>query len=538
MVVECVVLLGVEHFQQRRGRIAAEVHRHLVDLVQHEQRVLAADLVEVLHDAARHRTDIGTTVATDLGFVAHAAQRHAHELAVGGLGDGLAQRSLAHARRADQTQDRALHLLHPRLHRQVFKDALLDLLQAVVIGIEGVLRGLQVLAHLAALLPRHAQQPLQVVAHDRCFGGHRRHLLELVEFVARLGFHRLGHARFGDLAGQLFQFARRVVEVAQFLLDGLHLFVEVVLALALFHLRLHAAADALFHLLHVDLAVDQTDQHLQAFAHGQRFQQALLVRQPHADMRGDGVGKAGRLIDAGQGLQQLRRQLAVGLDVLLEQRHQRAGDRLDLARLACIGGIDFHGLAVQRSIAFADAGHLHARQAFDQHLDGAVGQLQQLQHLRQGADLVEVGGLRVIGLGRLLRQQQDALVRFHCLFQRMHGLVAADEQRDDHVREYHYVAQRQDRQVEGLTWGTGHGGSREGENRLREGIFRRQKKPMAPLWGHRLSDARRSEKILSIQQVERIIRRQRPSVQEPVGSGRSGTARTCARSPIHPRQPC
>lgn len=483
MVVERVVLLRIEHFQQRRRRIATEVHRHLVDLVEHEQRVLAADLVEVLHDAARHRTDVGTAVATDLGLVAHAAQRHAHELAVGGLGDGLAQRSLAHARRPDQAQDRALHLLHARLHRQVFKDALLDLLQAVVVGVEGVLRGLQVLAHLAALLPRHAQQPLQVVAHHRGFGRHRRHLLELVQFVARLGFNGLRHAGFGDLAGQFFQLAWCVVQVTQFLLDGLHLFVEVVLALALLHLRLHAAADALLHLLHVDLAVDQADQHFQAVAHGQRFQQALLVGQAHADVRGDGVGQARRLINARQRLQQLRRQLAVGLDVLLEQRHQRAGDGLDLARFALVSGLDLHRLAVQRAVALVDVGDLYARQSFDKHLDGAVGQLQQLQHLRQRTDLVEVGRMRVIGFGRLLRQQQDALVRLHCLFERVHGLVTADEQRDDHVREHHYVAQRQDRQVEGFTWGTGHGGSREGGKPPPGGHLPETKKADGPVMG-------------------------------------------------------
>ena len=37
MIVEGVVLLGIEHFEQRRRRIAAEVHRHLVDLIEHEQ---------------------------------------------------------------------------------------------------------------------------------------------------------------------------------------------------------------------------------------------------------------------------------------------------------------------------------------------------------------------------------------------------------------------------------------------------------------------------------------------------------------------
>ena len=169
----------------------------------------------------------------------------------------------------------------------------LTLLQAVVVGVEHFLRGLEVLAHLGLLLPRHAEQPVEVVAHDRGFGRHRRHLLELVEFGARLGFDRLGHAGFGDLAREFVQVVRRFVDLAQFLLDRLHLLVEVVLALALLHLRLHAAADALFHLLHVDLAFDQADQQFQAAADVQRFQQLLLVGHAHAQVRGDRVGRGG-----------------------------------------------------------------------------------------------------------------------------------------------------------------------------------------------------------------------------------------------------
>ena len=42
VVVERVVLLGVEHLEQRRRRIAAEVGRHLVDLVEQEHRVVAS----------------------------------------------------------------------------------------------------------------------------------------------------------------------------------------------------------------------------------------------------------------------------------------------------------------------------------------------------------------------------------------------------------------------------------------------------------------------------------------------------------------
>ena len=78
-------------------------------------------------------------MTADLGLVAHAAERHAHELAAGRLGDRLAERGLADAGRADQAQDRPGQLVGALLHGEILDDALLDLLQAVVIGVEDLL---------------------------------------------------------------------------------------------------------------------------------------------------------------------------------------------------------------------------------------------------------------------------------------------------------------------------------------------------------------------------------------------------------------
>ena len=46
VILERAVLLGVEHLEQRRGRIAAHVDADLVDLVEDEHRVLGADLLQ------------------------------------------------------------------------------------------------------------------------------------------------------------------------------------------------------------------------------------------------------------------------------------------------------------------------------------------------------------------------------------------------------------------------------------------------------------------------------------------------------------
>src|SRR3546814_17989335 len=100
------------------------------------QGVAHRHLVHVLQDLARHRADIRTAMAAYFSFVAHAAQRHTHELAVRGTGYGLPQRSLAHAGRPYQAQYGGFELVDPLLHGQILDNAFLDLFNAVVVGLK------------------------------------------------------------------------------------------------------------------------------------------------------------------------------------------------------------------------------------------------------------------------------------------------------------------------------------------------------------------------------------------------------------------
>ena len=153
------------------------------------------------------------------------------------------------------------------------------------------------------------------------------------------------------------------------------------------------------------------------------------------------------VLDAGERGQHLRRHLLVELHVLLElrdHRARRARPSRARRRLPTSGSSDDIGGVVLAGVQLLDA---RAIDALDQHLDGAVGQLQQLQDRRDGADAVQVLGLRVVDVGLLLRDQQDALVGLHRRFERLNRFLAADEQRDDHVRVNNDVPQRQHRHV-------------------------------------------------------------------------------------------
>ena len=74
IVAERVVLLGIEHFEQRRAGIALDAGAELVDLVEHHDAVARAGLADRLDDVARQRADIGAAMAADFRLVMHAAE--------------------------------------------------------------------------------------------------------------------------------------------------------------------------------------------------------------------------------------------------------------------------------------------------------------------------------------------------------------------------------------------------------------------------------------------------------------------------------
>ena len=74
MVVERPVLLRVEHFQKRCGRIATIVLAELVDFIEEDDGIDRLGATHRLKDSSRHRPDIGPAMPADLGFVPHPAE--------------------------------------------------------------------------------------------------------------------------------------------------------------------------------------------------------------------------------------------------------------------------------------------------------------------------------------------------------------------------------------------------------------------------------------------------------------------------------
>src|SRR5260370_291801 len=159
---------GVEHVEHTRRRAAPPAAAALVDLVEHDHRVLGPGPFECRHDAARKRADVGAPVAADVRLIADAAERHTRELAAEGASDRLAQRGLAYARRADQGDDRAgaapaenfeASLLAQLADREELGDALLRVGQASGVLVEASARFGEAVVGIGAHFPADGHHP-------------------------------------------------------------------------------------------------------------------------------------------------------------------------------------------------------------------------------------------------------------------------------------------------------------------------------------------------------------------------------------------
>ena len=203
-------------------------------------------------------------MAADLRLVVDAAEAHAHELAAHGPRDALAERRLADAWRPDEGQDGAADGVRQGAHREVLEDALLDLLQAVVVLVEDAGGLLDVEVVLRGDVPRQPDQPVDVGADDPHLRRRRRDAAHAVDLLDRPCLDLLRHAGLLDLVAQLVDLGLLRVVLAQLALDGLELLAQDVLALGLVHLGLDLGLDPALQLVDLDLAGEERGDQLQA----------------------------------------------------------------------------------------------------------------------------------------------------------------------------------------------------------------------------------------------------------------------------------
>lgn len=155
MIKEGCVLLRVQHLEQGARRVTVVSAADLVNLIDKYQRVLGAYTLERLNDLARKCSardivsasnnvfqvharipDICTSVTLDFRNVGQTSDGEAEELPVQSTGDRLADRRLPNTRGPNQANDFALDGAAKLPDSEELQDAVLDVLQTVVILVQ------------------------------------------------------------------------------------------------------------------------------------------------------------------------------------------------------------------------------------------------------------------------------------------------------------------------------------------------------------------------------------------------------------------
>ena len=461
MIVERLVLLGIEDFKEGGGGIAAIVRTHLVDFVEAEKRIAGFGALQGHDDFARHGPHVGAAMPADFRLVAHAAEGEAHVFASGGAGHGLGEGGLAHAGRPDEAEDGALERVGQLLHGEEFEDALLGLFKAEMLIVEDGPRFGDVESGFAHLVPRQFQNPVEIVADNGVFRRGRGHHAQLLEFGQALFAGFLRHVPGLELLLKLGYLGLRVVVAAHFLVDGLDLLGEVVFTLVLVHLVLDAALDAPLHGNQLHFGIQELIDFFQPLRRIEQFQRLLLFGVFDFEQGEDGVRELPGVAQARCGREEIRGDFFVDMGVFRKDFAGGAHEGLGFGAFVAQHGQGRHhdaGEGRRAEGVFGVTGFQRspadAVEALEGGLDRPFGEAGVLEHAPDHPDLVEIGRAWRFQRRLALRDEADALaVIGHGGFDGLDRGRAAHEEGHDRVRRHDHLPQGHERQLESLESG-------------------------------------------------------------------------------------
>ncbi len=164
-------------------------------------------------------------------------------------------------------------------HRQVLEDPLLDILQIVVILVQHLAGMSDIQLVLGGDLPGHVGQPVEIGLDDRILGSLGWHLFHAAQLALGLFFRLLRHPGLDDLFAVLLDLEGLLILLAEFLLDGLELLPQEIIALHLFHLRLSFSLDLAPEFQDLQFLGKDVGQLEQLFADAVDLQDGLGIRQ-------------------------------------------------------------------------------------------------------------------------------------------------------------------------------------------------------------------------------------------------------------------
>ena len=445
MVAERLVLLRVEHLEHRRRGIAAEVGAHLVELVDQQHGVHRLGVANRTDDAPGHRADVRAPVTADLRLVAHAADRQPRELALERAGDRLAERGLADAGRADETEDLPRRVAAQLRDGEELDDPRLHLLEVEVVRVEHRACTRQVEVVLGRRRPGKRRDPVEIRADHAVLGCGRRQPLEPAELAERRLPGLLRQVERFDARPQLLELRLLGVALAELRLDRLQLLAQEELSLALVELRLHLRLDLRPELEHLELPVEDHRHLAQALLDVDELEQLLLLLRLQPERRRDERCKRARVVDVRGGELKLFGEVRDERDDAAEEGLHVPRERFELFRLLdVVGKLD--ELADEIRVVGDATRDADTPEALDEDAQRPVGDANHLVDDRRGADLVEIvppGRLRV---GIADRDEREQTVASDDVVDQLDRPFLSDRERSHRLREDDRLLQREDRQ--------------------------------------------------------------------------------------------
>ena len=373
----------------------------------------------------------------------HAAQRDADILASEGIGNGFAERCLTHARRAIEADDGGLHVLAQLQHGKVLDDALLHLIQPIVVAVESTLGVLHIEIILSIFVPRQAEESLQVV--------------ELHVVVGRLGIGALQLDNLllkqrGDLLvpllllGSFTHLSNILIlhAATQFVLDVLHLLHEEVLALLLAQFLLGTLLDVVLQLRELHLTVEDGEQRGGTLLQRGLNEQLRLLLDVEGEVGADEVHEEHRIADVAQGEDGILLTLDIETGVFDSQLLAVINDGTELAIILTREDVTQGGnLGSHIGTALDDLHHLHTLHAVKDDGSGHVGHLEDAYDAGGGAHVVQVGFRGILRFRRLLAMDGNGKLLLISVLDQLERAAAAYGDGHDNAREQHHVTHRQ-----------------------------------------------------------------------------------------------
>ena len=258
-----------------------------------------------------------------------------------------------------------------------------------------------------------------------------------MQFLLQLFPHLVRQLGLGDLPAVVVEFlVSSLLVLTQLLLDDLELLPQDVVTLVAGQLIPHLVLHLLLHLQDLYLPAEALAQLLQAAHRPQLLQDHLLVPGPHGQILGNVVGDISRILAGEHREQNIRRHFGRQFNVILKQLVGLADQRLCTGRtlyrllhrdpfyLSHQIGRGFHYLAQP---ATADTLHHDP--------DIVSGQAEDLAHVADGADGIEVSLLGIFYGQIPLGHQENGLPAGHGLVQGLDGALPPHIEVEQHIGE-------------------------------------------------------------------------------------------------------